>query len=203
MKRLVLILPILLLAVTVAYGQHHHTADTPRAGENYAEHSLYHLDVEWTDHRGNYVILSDFRGAPVIVVMFYGNCTEVCPILIRDAWRLYSAVDESVRSAVSVLAVTFDTENDTPEVLHQYAEHEQLNIPGWHFMTAASSDVRTLATLLGVQYSKKSDGHFSHSNLVTVLDEEGRIVERIEGLNQPVSDAASTINLMLDRDQDQ
>ncbi len=174
--------------------QHHHQGDnTLKAGDVNSEHSLYHLEAEWTDHRGDTFSLKDFTGEPVIVVMFYGNCTQVCPILIKDAWRLYSSLDESTRESVNVLAITFDTENDTPEVLHEYAEYEQLNIPGWHFMTAKQTNVRSLAMMLGVQYTKKSDGHYAHTNLVTVLDKQGRIAMRVEGLGQPMDEAADEI----------
>lgn len=197
MKKLYLI-TLLLLTATSLVAQHNHSADNAmNATEIDSEHSLYHLDAEWTDHRGETVSLADFRGAPVIIVMFYGNCTDVCPILIQDAWRLYNSVDKSVREEVNVLAVSFDTENDTPEVLREYAEYEQLNIPGWHFMTAKSANVRSLAMMLGVQYTKKSDGHFAHTNLVTVLDTQGRIAKRVEGLNQSMDDAAEEIRSIM------
>lgn len=197
MKKLFLI-AVLLFTATSLSAQHNHGADnTQSITEVDAEHSLYHLNAVWTNHRGETISLADFKGAPVIVVMFYGNCTEVCPILIQDAWRLYNRIDEAIRSAVNVLAVSFDTENDTPEVLADYAEYEQLNIPGWHFMTSEETNIRSLAMMLGVQYSKKSDGHFAHSNLVTVLDEEGRIVNRIEGLNQPMEEAADAIESII------
>jgi len=199
MKKLYLIVIFLFMAMSVsAQHNHNHSADnTLNTTEVNSEHSLYHLDAEWTDHRNETISLTDFKGAPVIVVMFYGNCTDVCPILIQDAWRLYSSVDESVQEEINVLAVSFDTENDTPEVLRKYAEYEQLDIPGWYFMTTDDADIRTLAMMLGVQYSKKSDGHFAHSNLVTVLDEKGRIAQRVEGLNQPMDDAKSTIESIM------
>ncbi len=201
MKNLLLIILLFFTASSlVAQHNHNHSADnTLNAKEIDSEHSVYHLDAEWTDHRGDVVRLDDFKGEPVIVVMFYGNCTDVCPILIQDTWRLYSSVDESVREHVNVLAVSFDTENDTPEVLNKYAKYEQLDIPGWHFMTADDTDIRTLAMMLGVQYSKKSDGHFAHSNLVTVLDEKGRVAQRVEGLNQPMDEAKATIESIMDR----
>lgn len=197
MKTMTLILLVLFYAVTVN-AQHHHEAESNlNAKEINADHSVYHLDAEWTDHRGSTITLGNFKGQPVIIVMFYGNCTEVCPILIRDSWRLYSSLDESQRTSVNVLAVSFDTKNDTPDVLREYAEYEQLNIPGWYFMTSDNASVRSLATMLGVQYSKKSDGHFAHSNLVTVLDEEGRVVKRVEGLNQPMDEAAAAIESII------
>ncbi len=191
---------ILLGCTTALIAQHHHNKDTELdAREVSSEHSLYHLDAEWTDHRNDSYSLGDFIGKPVIAVMFYGNCTQVCPILIQDAWRLYNTLDESQRAAVTVLAITFDTENDTPKRLRQYAVQEQLDIPGWHFMTSEPASIRNLATMLGVQYSQKSDDHFAHSNLVTVLDKQGRIAKRIEGLNRPMDEAAEIIREILKR----
>lgn len=201
MKKLYLIVTLLFMATSLS-AQHNHNSDNAlHAKEVDSEHSLYHLDAEWTDHRGETISLSDFRGTPVIVVMFYGNCSEVCPILIQDTWRLYSGVDESVRDDVNVLAVSFDTDNDTPEVLNNYAKYEQLDIPGWYFMTSENANVRSLAMMLGVQYSKKSDGHFAHSNLVTVLDKEGKIAMRVEGLNQPMEEAEAAINSIINEER--
>ncbi len=202
MKKLITL--TLLLAGTLslsiqAQHAHHdnHKQEALKAGEGHPGHSLYHLNAAFTDHNEAAVKLSDFEGEPVIVVMFYGNCTEVCPILIRDTWRLYSKVNESLRESVNVLAVSFDTENDSPAVLKEYAEYEQLDIPGWHFLTGKETDIRSLAMMLGVKYQQTSDGHFAHSNLVTVLDEEGKITKRVEGLNQPMEEAAKVIEAML------
>jgi len=51
--------------------------------------------------------------------------------------------------------------------------------------------------MLGVQYCEKSDGHFAHSNLITVLDKQGRVAIRVEGLNQPMDEAAGTIRSII------
>lgn len=176
----------------IVLGQHmNHNAMAAQPVES--EHSIYHMDATWSDHRGERFQLSDLQGQPVVVVMFYGNCTQVCPILIRDARRVYEGVNENIRPEIKVLAITFDPKNDTPEVLNNYAIKKDLNVPQWHFTTGNPADIRELAMLLGVQYAQKSDGHFSHSNLVTVLDSEGRIAHRLEGLNQPVEEAADFI----------
>jgi protein SCO1/2 len=173
--------------------QHEHKQETLKAGEVQSGHSLYHLDNEFITHRNEKVQLSDFAGEPVIVVMFYGNCTQVCPILIQDSWRLYSSLSESSRATANVLAVSFDTENDSPEVLAEYAKDEQLDISGWHFVTGKETDIRMLAMMLGVKYQKDSSGNFAHSNLITVLDAKGNVAKRVEGLNQPMDEAALLI----------
>jgi protein SCO1/2 len=91
------------------------------------------------------------------------------------------------------LAVSFDTENDSPEVLADYAKDEQLDISGWHFVTGKETDIRMLAMMLGVKYQKDSSGNFAHSNLITVLDAKGNVAKRVEGLNQPMDEAALLI----------
>lgn len=190
---------ILSLSIQAQHAQHNnHKQEVLKAGEGHPGHSLYHLNAVFTDQNEKLVKLSDFEGEPVIVVMFYGNCTEVCPILIRDSWRLYSEVNESLRENVNVLAVSFDTENDSPAVLKEYAEYEQLDISGWYFLTGKDTDIRSLAMMLGVKYQQTSDGDFAHSNLVTVLDKEGKIANRVEGLNQPMDEAAAVIEAMLE-----
>jgi protein SCO1/2 len=99
------------------------------------------------------------------------------------------------------LAVSFDTDNDSPEVLKNYAEYEQLDLPEWHFVTGKQTDIRSLAMMLGVKYQKTSDGHFAHSNLVTVLDAEGKIVKRVEGLNQPMEEAARVVQQIVKKEK--
>lgn len=194
---LTMYLPMQLLAQHDHNG--HENSNTLEAGDVNMDHSLYHMDAVWTSHREEKLQLSDFAGKPVVVVMYYGNCTQVCPILIRDANRLFQAVDESLRSDVRVLAVTFDPENDTPEKLNSYAREKELNIPEWNFITGRNAGIRELAMLLGVDYSRKRDGHFAHSNLVTLLDGDGKIIHRMEGLNQPVDSAAELIHNYLEK----
>lgn len=199
-KTLTILLAISIMPV-LAFTQHQHgkhsNSNELDVQEIEAGFSVYHSNAVWTSHRNEEVRMSDFEGRPVIVVMVYGNCTQVCPILVRDAKRVFEGVDMELRNEVNVAVVTFDPENDTPVKQMDYAEQYGLNLPQWHFLTGKPGQIRELAMLLGVEYIKKSDGHFAHSNLVTVLDEKGVIAERMIGLNQPVGDAATFIESRL------
>lgn len=162
-------------------------------------HSLHQVNRNWTDQNSNQLKLSDFECHPVIVVMFYGQCTGTCPVLIQRTWKLYTEIDEKSWEKVKVLAISFDYENDTPEALKAYAEYEQLDLPNWHFVTAPHRTIREMAMLLGVQYRQRSDGHYEHTNLITILDGEGRVVERIEGLTGDLSEPAAKLMGMVKR----
>ncbi len=148
---------------------------------NHSE-SLHQVPTNWINQNSESLQIKNFAGQPLILVMFYGKCTETCPMLIQRTWKLYSSLSEETQEKINVLAVSFDYKNDSPEALKEYAEYEQLDLPGWHFVTADQTDIRQLATLLGVQYRERSDGHFDHSNLITVLDKFGNINHRIEGI---------------------
>lgn len=115
-------------------------------------------------------------------------------MLIQRTWKLYSSLNEVTQEKVNVLAVSFDYKNDTPEALKEYAKYEHLDLPRWHFVTADQTDIRQLATLLGVQYRERSDGHFDHSNLITVLDQYGNINHRIEGIIGELADDITFID---------
>lgn len=196
-KGALLLTAVLLSSPAVAQdpqgGHDHHNHRALAADPVDANGSLYALGREWTDQDGRTLRLADLAGTPSIVVMFYGNCTTACPILLHDATRLEAALPEAVRARTNVLAVSFDTATDTPDVLAAYARERDLDRDRWRFLHADRAQVRELAMLLGVRYRDNGDGTFAHTNLVTVLDPEGRIVHRVEGLIRPMEAAAASL----------
>lgn len=169
------------------HSNHNHTP-LPLANAVSGE-SLHQLDIRWQTHRGEQLRLSDLYGRNVIVTMIYANCQTACPVLVQDVRRIYQALDAERRERTELLLISFDTEQDTSERLRQYAESIGADGPEWHFATASAPEVRTLAALLGVRYRKNPEGGYDHSNLVAVLNPEGELVHRQEGLNQPVDEA--------------
>lgn len=162
------------------------------------EDSIYHLEGEWQTHTGETIQLSDLQGQPVLVSMIYGSCTTACPVLVNDARRVYQALPEAYRAQVKLLMVSFDEDRDTPAALAEYADKYGLGENVWLFLHGESNNIRALATVLGVRYRQRADGDFDHSNLVTVLDTQGRIVQRTEGLNRPVDDAVAALIKVID-----
>lgn len=155
--------------------------------------SLYHLDAEWTDHRGDALRLEDLRGGPVIVTMIYASCETACPILVGDVQRLYEALPDEARAKTRVLVVSFDHERDAPERLARYVVSTGAEHPAWRFAVGDAHATRALAALLGVRYRPAGDGMFSHTNLISVLDAGGVVVHSVEGLGRPVQPAVQSI----------
>lgn len=155
--------------------------------------SLFHLSSAWTDEDGAAFALPDLRGRPSVFVMFYGDCTTACPLLVKAAEDIEGALPAELRGEVQFVMVSFATEVDTPAKLKAYAASKGLERDGWHWLVGSPLQTRQLAALLGVQYRDLGDGTFAHSNVVTVLDREGVPVARLEGLGADLEPAVGAL----------
>jgi protein SCO1 len=58
-------------------------------------------------------------------------------------------------------------------------------------LTGSEESILELAALTGFKYKKESDGQYSHSNTINILNEEGEVEYQHQGLNQDVTMAAN------------
>lgn len=171
----------------------HHQHTTLKAAAVNQQDSIYHLPASWTDHQQKTLKLVDLQGQPVIISMIYGSCRTACPLLVNDARNLFNALPEAEQQQTRVVFVSFDSNKDTPAELAGYASRLGINSPNWHFLHGADNDIRSLAMLLGIRFRAKDDGTFDHSNVIGILDTEGRIAYRSEGLRQPPEPALAAL----------
>ncbi len=174
----------------------HRDGGAPRATAPLPDTSVFHLDGAWRDQHDRPFQLGALRGDPAVVLMFYGTCQSVCPILVGDVLRLEAALAPATRARTRFLLVTFDPATDTPERLRALAAERGMDASRWALLRGGDDDVRALATVLGVQYSRVAPGEFTHSNVLTVLDAEGRVARQLEGLRQPVEPTARAIEAL-------
>lgn len=155
--------------------------------------SLYQLSMKLTDQRGQPTTLDAFRGHPVIVSMFYGSCPAACPLLVSNVKALEGSLDPETRAAVRILLVSFDPRNDTPAALGRFAEERGIDGSRWTLASASDAQVRTLAAVLGIKYRRLPDGGFNHTSTVLLLDRDGRIEGRYDGLQLTGTQAATQL----------
>lgn len=174
------------------HGAHAHHPE-PLAAAPLPGTSIYHLATPFTDHRGAPLALDALRGQPAVFVMFYGDCTTACPLLVRAAEEIEAALPADLAATTRFVMVSFDTERDTPERLGAYAQEKGLDRANWHWLVGSPLQTRQLATLLGVQYRDAGNGMFAHSNVVTVLDADGVPIARLEGLGVKLEPAIEAV----------
>ena len=142
--------------------------------------SLFRVEAPMTDARSHRFALSDRRGQPQIVSMFYTSCAFTCPMLIDSAKGVRAELDAGERARLAVTLVTLDPVRDTPARLAQTARERELDGPAWTLAAPSPRDVPVLAGLLGIRYRALANGDFNHTAALILLDAEGRIVARTE-----------------------
>lgn len=165
---------------------HHHGSHTSMEAGEPADHSIYHASGRWLNRNGEEIALRSLQGKVQVVSMLYTNCDYACPRIIADLKRIESALTDQEREQTRFLIVSIDPERDTPDRLTSFADENNLDPHNWTLLNGSSGDILELAALLGVKYQRVSDRDFSHSNIITVLNQAGEIVYRQEQLeNQP------------------
>jgi len=138
--------------------------------------SVYNLKMSLETSRGESVTLDSFRGQPLLITMFYAQCTSICPLTTVTMQRIDLALTPEERARLRVLMVSLDPEHDTPTALRTFAGQHHVEDPRWTIALAKPGDVRLLAAALGIRYRPLPDGTFNHSAVISILDNEGTVL---------------------------
>lgn len=138
--------------------------------------SIYQLHAALTTQAGGQEDLDLYRGHPALISMFYGSCPAACPMLITAMQTYESHLDNGARTRLRVLMVSFDATRDIPAQLAGIAKLHRTDPARWTFSSAPDNDARKIAALLGISYRRQLSGDFDHSLLITLLDQQGRVL---------------------------
>ena len=140
---------------------------------------------------GRQVSTDQFAGYLALLLTFiYTNCPDgMCPALTLRLRRAQAvAAEEGFGDDAAFLAMTFDPERDTADVLRSYAEERgvDLDAGNWHFLRPESYEAgkSTISEEFGLKIEKADaaeyealDYRFPHISLILLVNRRG-IVER-------------------------
>ena len=188
MKNLILVLFSAILFLSCSQKQEEKSAAPEKTTG-----SIFVLDSKWQNQDGQELQLKDLKGKNLVVVMIFTSCKTACPILVADMRKIASKIEPKKLKETTMLLISIDPENDTPEVLKAYAKEQKMEGEPWMFLRSDKESVRELANVLAVKYKKISPIVFSHSNIITVFNKNGEMVNQVEGTVKS-EDVAKTIN---------
>jgi protein SCO1/2 len=142
-------------------------------------YSVYDLDRDWRNQRGESVRLASLRGRPQVIAMIYTHCSTTCPFTVAEMKRIER---ESPVNAGFVL-VSLDPARDDPARLATFASERGLDAGRWTLLDGTDDAVRELANVLGVRYRRLSPEELAHSNALTLVDADGAVVYQHAGLD--------------------
>lgn len=154
----------------------------------YSDKSIYQLTGSWTDQNNNTIQLGKFQGKKVVLAMFFASCTYACPIILNDMQKIEKNLSKENLLNTQFVFVSIDPDRDSPDKLLQYAKGKNLDLNRWTLLTGKNDDILELAALLGFKFRKDTNGDFSHTNMITLLNEKGEIAFQLIGLNQDIKE---------------
>lgn len=184
--------PLIMLAICLALGGY------LLYSQNEADKQANELPVReggtefsFTDTDGNEVTLQNTNGKVRLLYFFFASCPDVCP----PTTAILSQVQDELKEEglfgdkVQMLSVSIDPTHDTTEVLKDYADTFDADLTGWKFLRGDEKETAAIAEKFGVMVYKDDKGNFSHSNVVVLLDENGKIRDWISGMDYIEADA--------------
>ena len=157
-------------------------------GAAYSDKSVCQLTGSWIDQNNKSIQLGKFQGKKVVLAMFFASCTYACPIILNDMQKIEKSLSNEKLTETQFVFLSIDPERDTPEKLLQYAKRKNLDLHRWSLLSGKNDDILEIAALLGFKYRKEANGDFSHTNIITLLNEKGEIAFQLIGLNQDVKE---------------
>ncbi len=163
---------------------------------------------EMPDQRGRPVSDLSLRAQALVVDFFFASCTTSCPMLTMRMRSVETAIEERERRIgrrlpVHLVSITLNPENDTPDMLNQYAARYGADADRWSFLSGRSADldrvvVRGFNTTFQRADPAAGIATIMHGEWLVLVDGNGTIrgyyaasdPERMAGLAHDVLDLA-------------
>ena len=146
------------------------------------------LDVTLRDGTGRLVHLSDFfRGEPVVLVLDYLRCRNLCGVVLEHTTRVLSRTPLTAGRDYQVVAISIDPRDgpgDSREARAKYvAGLPAASARAWHFLTGPEASVRAVADAVGFHYRyDPAIDQFAHPAGIMIATSTGTIARYLLGV---------------------
>jgi protein SCO1/2 len=152
---------------------------------------LSDTNYELIDQNNNPVSFPEFiKGSTTVAGYIFTNCPDICPLTINNMRLIQERLKKEEIKGVEFVSVSFDPENDTPEVLKKFSEIRNLNLDNWTFLTGEKPIIDKLMKHAGVVAlpgdstvfpSGKVTYYYVHTDRIQLIDNAGRIRKNYPG----------------------
>jgi|SRR5690625_25518 len=143
-------------------------------------------NLDYTNQDGDVVTLDDLKGKWWVADLIFTNCETVCIPMTLNMLKIQEEAAEKGLD-INFLSFSVDPENDTPEVLLEYAEQYSVDLKNWTFLTGYEfetiQEIALETFMTGVQKESDSD-QVNHGTRFYLVNPEGKVIKHYSGLEQ-------------------
>jgi protein SCO1 len=137
--------------------------------------------LKLTDQHDKPVVLSAFKGKPVLVDFIYTSCPGRCLTETQKMAKVADKFSNELGSKVVLLSITVDPEHDRPHQLLEYTKKQDVERPGWYFLTGSSDTIDQVLSNCKLIRQREADGTVDHIIGVFLLGPDGRELREYNG----------------------
>lgn len=130
------------------------------------------------------------KGKIAVVGYIFTNCPDICPLTTNNMRLIQQKLKEEEIGNVEFVSISFDPQNDTPEVLRKFAGIRNLDLSNWMFLTGEKAVTDSLIHRAGV-FAVASDStvfddgkkiyYYTHTDRIHLVDTKGKIRKEYQG----------------------
>ena len=180
---MVVAFPLLGFGLFTAYENYKDPRANARSLLDEDQKNLQLLKVGFQNQYGESVAIEDMTGNIYVANFFFATCPVICPKMNNQVKRVQ---DEFIgEENIKFLSFTVNPEEDSVAVLQQYAQNFGVQKDKWHLLTGHKSSIyliaRNIFRVAAIARGKNIEDDFIHSELLTLMDEEQRVIGYYEG----------------------
>lgn len=136
-------------------------------------------DFSFVDQDGSPFSRQDLAGRLVIVNFVFTACPGTCPQQSAAMQSIQQRLDELNATGISLVTISVDPQNDTPQVLKDYGALYNADFKKWKFLTGEQQDIWSFSKVeLGMSVAENPDDPLipiAHESKFVLVDRSGRI----------------------------
>ena len=164
----------------------------PPVDERFAQIGKDIVDFNLTNQDGKKISAKDFKGKALAITFIYSRCplADYCIKMSTNFSDLANQLNANAefKDKMSLLSISFDPENDTPEKLRQYGQgylgkDAKPDFTVWQLAVGTDKQVRPIADFFGLRYEidAQDKTQFNHSLRTAVISPEGKVTKILSG----------------------
>jgi protein SCO1 len=160
------------------------------------------------DQDNNEVVFPEIIKGHIIVMGFiYTHCPDICPMTTHNMYLIEKELKNEGITNVKFVALSFDPDRDTPDVLKKFAEVRELDFKSWTLLTGEKTtvndllkrfDVKAIKTDESIDEDGNSEYSMMHTDRISLVDENSILRKNYKGSTINIEEIVKDIKILED-----
>jgi len=146
-------------------------------------------------------------GYITVMGFIYTHCPDICPMTTHNMYLTEKQLKDAGIGNVKFVAISFDPDRDSPEVLKQFAEIRELDFNSWTLLTGDKTiitdlikrfDVKAIKTDENIDEDGKPEYSMMHTDRISLIDSEGKLRKNYKGSTLNIDELINDIKTLED-----